>query len=155
MQRRKSNRPFRRGMTLVELVVAAAMLAMVVTAILSFVVQGAQQLNVVSQIVREGHEGPSIMAILERDFLNAYVDERLEHFFEATKDGNSTEVRFVTSRNSQLFLNGVQSDITEVGYRVEANRDRDSTAQTYTLYRREDYSLDDLPLEGGLWIPDR
>ena len=155
VNKRSALRTRRRGMTLIELVIVSAILATVLVAILSFVNQGAVKLQAIQTIVRDGHEGPVVLQVIERDFMNAYVDERMEHFFEADGGVGDSEVRFVTSRNSTLYLNNTRADITEVGYKIVPNRDEatERSNEVFTLMRREDYLLDKEPLDGGLWIP--
>lgn len=136
-------------MTIIELIIVAAMLGAVFAALLTFIAPTMQNLRTVSRLSKLGREGPSVLRMIERDLANAYADARMEHVFEANMDGDNSELRFTTSRNSVRFLNGQQSDITECGYRVKEDRKSGSLV----LYRREDFSLDKEPIEGGSWIP--
>ena len=141
----------RRGFTLVELMIVSVMLAVLFSAIMGFTNRIAGSINDVTRTVKQGREGPAILTLLERDLGSVWVDPRMKAVFSAEKK-DGTEMRFVTSRDSILYLNGVRSPLTEVGYKLDSNEEKGS-AKLFTLYRREDVMMDDYPLEGGLWIP--
>ncbi len=141
----------RAGFTLLEMVIVFAMLAAVMAVIFSFnnvVLRNIKEMNIE---VKRGREGPAILRVIENDLISAYADGRMEKMFSGESGQGSTEIRFVSSRDSQLFLGGVNSDITETGYRISRNRSG-GTRELYTLWRREDFSLDENPLEGGVWM---
>ncbi len=140
-----------RGFSLIELIVVSAILITVFSALFGFIGGTLRRLGEVTTLVKQGREGPAIINLIESDLSNAYIDTRMKDLFEAEKD-EGTELRFVTSRNSIRFLNGAQADLTEVGYALKGN-DLPGSVPLYTLYRREDYLLDEEPLEGGEWIP--
>lgn len=142
----------RRAFTMLEMVIVIGMMAVVVFVMLVFNTGLVGRIRDISLEVKKGREGPAIMRLIEDDLIGAYADARMTKIFEGQGSRSGTEVRFVTSRDSVLFLNGFQSDLTETGYKIERNRDRGSR-DLYTLWRREDFSMDDEPLEGGLWIP--
>lgn len=145
-------RTLRKGFTLLEMIVAATLLVAVFMGIFGLINGLLKDLRHITTAAKQGREAPAIMALIEKDLVNAYADPRMPEMFSAEGGKDGTEMRFVTSRNSILFLDGVQSDITEVGYKVERNK-QPGSRQLYTLYRREDFLMDDEPLEGGLWIP--
>ena len=64
------------------------------------------------------------------------------------EDAAMDELWFVTSVDSYMRYHGIRSDLTEVGYYVKA----DSDTGLYRLYRREDFSVDKMPNEGGLGV---
>jgi len=142
----------RGGFTLLELVIVFAMLAAIMAVIFSFNNVVLRQIKDIGIEVKRGREGPAILRVIENDLISAYADARMEKMFsdESGSAGN-TEMRFVTSRDSVLFLDGVNSDITETGYRLSRSSQQ-SSRELYTLWRREDFSLDDKPLEGGVWM---
>src|SRR5262249_8666120 len=64
------------------------------------------------------------------------------------EDDGADEIWFVTTVDSYMRYHGIRSDLTEVGYYVKKDRDTGLSA----LYRREDFSVDSRPNEGGLGI---
>ncbi len=64
------------------------------------------------------------------------------------EDDATDELWFVTSVDSYMRYHGIRSDLTEVGYYVS----RDSETGLNRLYRREDFSIDKMPNEGGLGV---
>jgi prepilin-type N-terminal cleavage/methylation domain-containing protein len=148
---RPSPRRASRAFTLLEMVVVIAIIGAVVGVLAGFNTQIMGDIRNVTLEVKKGREGPAIIRMIERDLQNAYADARMESMFEAKETAGKAEIRFVTSRNSVLFLEGTQSDLVESGYRVESSRN-DASRQLYSLWRREDQMLDKLPMEGGEWI---
>jgi prepilin-type N-terminal cleavage/methylation domain-containing protein len=63
-------------------------------------------------------------------------------------DAAMDELWFVTSVDSYMRYHGIRSDLTEVGYYVN----KDSETGLNRLYRREDFSVDSRPDEGGLGV---
>lgn len=73
-------------------------------------------------------------------------------FFKGEHKGDddeaSDELWFVTSVDSYMRYHGIRSDLTEVGYYVS----KDAETGLARLYRREDFSVDKMPAEGGLGV---
>jgi prepilin-type N-terminal cleavage/methylation domain-containing protein len=63
-------------------------------------------------------------------------------------DDAKDELWFVTSVDSYMRYHGIRSDLTEVGYYVKEDRDTGLSQ----LFRREDFSVDKMPNEGGLGV---
>jgi len=64
------------------------------------------------------------------------------------EDDATDELWFVTSVDSYMRYHGIRSDLTEVGYYVAPDPDTGLNR----LYRREDFSIDKMPHEGGLGV---
>jgi prepilin-type N-terminal cleavage/methylation domain-containing protein len=147
-----------RGFTLLEVVVSAAILAMVVTAaytLMNNTIRGQDQ-------VREGLRAPkvqnAILGQIIRDFRYAYWPDFTgaggflgQNRSVAGRDGD--RVDFVTTRRTRLARaedTGARdpgsSPVNEVGY---ACRPNDRHPEWIALYRREDFFVDDAPTEGG------
>ncbi len=148
----------RRGFTLIEVMVALLILAVVVT----FVYQVLQNSVRGQDMVREGLRTPKIQnAILGqifKDFRYLYWDGFTgdtgfigETGMVGGKDAD--HVDFVTSRPSRMAQleeesvhDPVPSPLTEVGYALRIN---DDNSDYLELYRREDWFVDDNPVRGG------
>ena len=148
----------RRGFTLLEVLVAGTVLAVVVT----FVYQVLQNSVRGQDMVREGLRAPkvqnAILAQIFRDFRYLYWDGFTgdtgfigESGMVGGKDAD--HVDFVTSRPSKLAQleeersdDPVASPLTEVGYALRVS---DENSDYLELYRREDWFVDDNPVRGG------
>jgi prepilin-type N-terminal cleavage/methylation domain-containing protein len=154
----------RRGFTLIELVIAI-MMAAIVLATLVFIVKATVDAKIlIESEARARRLGPTLMATISRDLRNAWVtgkDENVEidgSWFKGEHKGGDNdgqdEMFFVTSVPSYMRYEGISSDITEVGYYVKPNEAESGSALDglFSLYRREDFLVDKRPDEGGLGV---
>jgi len=159
--RRAHNRAF----TMIEIVIAIMITAIIMTAMGTILMSTVDSKIAVETEARARRMGPSIMAIIARDLRNTWAtgpDENVE--MDGTwmrgehnggDDDAQDEIWFVTSIDSYLRYNGISSDLTEVGYYVKPNetsKENDPLEGLYSLYRREDFSVDKRPDEGGLGL---
>jgi prepilin-type N-terminal cleavage/methylation domain-containing protein len=146
-----------RGLTLLEVLVASAILAVFFASVYSLV---ASALNQRAQIEEEATPyavGPAVMELMVNDFRNALLEpyKDFDAFHAESETFNSetcTKVDFVTAVPSRarvkVMRDYVKARINEVGYRLR----RSETAQgLQALYRREDLGVDEEPLAGGLY----
>jgi hypothetical protein len=157
-------RALRRGLTLLELTIALLMAATLMGALGMILTNTVTARGHVEREARVRRMGPAILAVVTRDLRNAWAtgpDERAGvegSWFKGESRGSdgdaSDEVWFVTSVDSFLRYEGISSDITEVGYYVKPNlAPPDSPLHGLkTLYRREQFSVDKRPDEGGLGV---
>ena len=153
-----------RGFTLLELMITLLITSIVLVslgAILKTTVE--VKIAVISEI-RVRKLGPTILAMISRDLQNAWAtgpveDVEIDGSFLVGKhngddDTASDKIDFVTSINSFMRYENISSDLTEVGYYVKENDvpDDDPRAGLSTLYRREDFSVDKRPDEGGIGV---
>jgi prepilin-type N-terminal cleavage/methylation domain-containing protein len=143
------------GFTLIELTVALTILSIVVM----FIYQILQNSVKGQEIVRRGLQGPKIQnALLTqifRDFRYLYwTDFSGSTGFFGRNGRFASRVDFVTTRASRFSLpedaaTGTTeigaSPLTEVGYACTKDGDY------LTLWRREDFFVDDDPVEGGVY----
>lgn len=161
MQKQNRNR---KGFTLIEIVIAMLITALIVTS-LGLIVRSTVDAKIsVEAEARARRLGPNIMATISRDIRNCWAtgpDENVDltgDWFRGEHHGGDEdgqdEIWFVSSIDSYMKYQGISSDLTEVGYYVKENKvDDDSPLDgLYSLYRREDFSVDKYPDEGGLGI---
>ena len=154
----------RAGLTLVEIVIAMLITALIVTS-LGLIVRSTVDAKIsVEAEARARRLGPNIMATISRDLRNAWAtgpDENVEldgDWFRGDHNGGDDDAQdelwFVSSIDSYMKYQGISSDLTEVGYYIKENEvdDDSALAGLYSLYRREDFSVDKRPDEGGLGI---
>lgn len=158
-------RKLTRGFTLIELIIAIAITAIIMTALGTILQATVTAKIAVETEARARRMGPGIMEIIARDLRNTWatgpIDEveidgewMVGEHNGGDEDGQD-EIWFVTSIDSYLRYNGISSDLTEVGYYVKANETReenDPLEGLYSLYRREDFSVDKRPDEGGMGL---
>lgn len=155
----------RHGFTMIEIVIAILITAIIVTTLGVILRSTVDAKILVESEARARRLGPNIMATISRDLRNAWATGPVEgveidgNWFRGQQNGSEgeaeDEVYFVTSVDSYMKYEGVSSDLTEVGYFLRENRandDNDPLAGLYSLYRREDFSVDKRQDEGGLGI---
>jgi len=154
----------RAGFTMIEIVIAILISALIVTSLGMILTATVDAKISVEAESRARRLGPNIIAAIARDLRNAWAtgpDENVEidgSWFVGDHNGGdddaSDEIWFVTSVDSYMRYEGISSDLTEVGYYVKPNDAPDGSPLEglYSLYRREDFSVDKRPDEGGLGI---
>ncbi|MBZ0136326.1 MAG: prepilin-type N-terminal cleavage/methylation domain-containing protein [Planctomycetes bacterium] len=154
----------RQGFTLIEITIALLITAIIMTS-LGMILKSTVTAKIsVESEARARRLGPAIMAIISRDLRNTWAtgpDDNVEMDgkwmlgeHNGGDDDAQDELWFVTSIDSYLRYNGISSDLTEVGYYVKENKVDDGSPLDglYSLYRREDFSVDKRPDEGGLGL---
>jgi prepilin-type N-terminal cleavage/methylation domain-containing protein len=137
-----------RGFTLVEVVVGALVLGIFVSFVYGAVVSAFRVRNVVQSTTSAMSRGTMAIEILARDIESAFSRPIEENeYFKAEEDGGRAVLDFLTTtdsrRQEEFDRRLLRSDVTEVGYRIRQGE------SGYTLYRREQFGVDDRPLEGG------
>lgn len=148
-----------RGFTLIEILVATALFALLMgayyTAFTNVLIleEYARNQRAFSSV------GPAILDLVEDDLLSTYTHPRelAAYPFRGEDDSLGSEpadrVLFIARRNSiaqEEFFgrdNWVRSPVNEVGYRMA--RGKSGMGDVRRLYRRESYYIDDSPLQGG------
>ncbi len=145
----------RRGFTLVELMLAILLLAVMMSIVYGVVVSTVQAAHRIEEITVGTETGPSILARLREDLEAAILPGKDGDFFagfdrRGTASGDRDRVDLV----SAVMAYGPERDgeeavfhgVNEVGYQVIDSQVDPSVG---VLYRREDYFLDAEPLKGG------
>ena len=147
------------GFTLVEVMVALALLATVTTAMWSTMATSFETKDRVLEINDRYHEGRQMMTRISREirmaFLRAEVPEEFREEEPAVVTrfkGEDDELYFASTAHLRIKGNTRESDQCEIAYFLKRG-DRDDGYRGKTLYRRESTRLDDDPEKGGYIYP--
>lgn len=142
------------GFTLVELMVAVLILALIMTAVCGVVSSTIQAQERIEEVTGGSEVGSAILAQIRQDLEGAFLPSVDEEYFVAVDarggQGDRDRIDFVTSTISY----GAEREgdapifhsVNEVGYQVGENRREPGMG---VLYRREDLFVDREPLRGG------
>ena len=147
------------GFTLVEVMVALALLATVTTAMWSTMATSFETKDRVLAINDRYHEGRQMMTRISREirmaFLRAEVPEQFREEEPAVITrfkGEDDELYFASTAHLRIKGNTRESDQCEIAYFLKRG-DREDGYRGKTLYRRESTRLDDDPEKGGYIYP--
>lgn len=146
------NRP-RKGFTLVELMLAIMILAVMMSIIYGVVVSTVSAARRVEEITAASEIGPAILTRVRSDLEAAFIPKDGEFFVGSKRPGGGMDrdrIDFISGELAYGSENDVEEarfhSINEVGYQVLDNRKDPNVG---VLYRREDYFIDAEPLKGG------
>jgi len=144
-----------RGFTLLEILVATALLAVFFAEVYSLVAGTISIRDAIEDGATPYAVGPAVMDLIIEDLRGAeiepYKDLNAFHAEPENMNGDTcTKLDFVTTvpsrRRVKIQDQEVKARLNEVGYRLR----RSETSQgLYALYRREDLGVDEEPLLGG------
>ena len=145
------------GLTLIEVLVASALLAVFFASVYGLVSGTLETRAAIEESALPYAVGPVVMERITNDLRHAIVEpyKDLDAFHaerESVNGESTTHVDFVTTVRSRVRVKVgddlVKAAINEAGFRCR----RSETAQgLLALYRREDLAVDDEPLKGGLY----
>ncbi len=133
------------GFTLLELMISITIISIILTMTYSILVC---TLNAREFLEKETHAdriGTKLLSIISRDLQAVYMYQVEDVYFL----GSKTRVDFISNSDSLMFSGRQKSDLCELSYYVERNKEE---AGTFQLLRREDFFLDSAPLKGGLAV---
>jgi len=143
------------GLTVLEVLLASTLLLMFLTSVFGIVWSLADRRNAIEFQTAPYGIGPPVLDMICQDLQHALLEpfEDLDAF-EAVSDSmggaDTTQIDFVVAvpSRSKVEIEGewVRSAVCEVGYRMRRSETADGL---FALYRREDFGVDDKPLEGG------
>jgi len=141
------------GFTLVELMLAVLILAIMMSIIYGVVVSTVNAARRVEEITAASEIGPAILTQIRADLEAAFLPKEGEYFV-ATKRAGGGNARDRIDLVSGVMAYGSENEIeeprfhsiNEVGYQTIDSRKDPSVC---ILYRREDYFIDSDPLKGG------
>lgn len=147
------------GFTLVEVMIALTLLALVSTALVRAFTYSFETKRRVTAINERYHEGRQTMVRIARElrmaFLRAEVPEELreEDPMMITRfEGREDQLHFTTTAHLRIHVGAKESDQSEVAYFLDRSNDRDSPYRGRTLFRRESKRVDNQPERGGhIW----
>jgi type II secretion system protein J len=142
-----------RGFTLVELMLAILILAIMMSIVYGVVVSTVSAARRVEEITASSEVGPAILTRIRADLESAFLPKDGEFFLGGKRAGGGSDrdrLDFISSEVAYGAENDVEEPrfhcINEVGYQVLDSR-KDPNAGV--LYRREDFFIDADPLKGG------
>lgn len=148
----------RAGMTLLEVMVATGVFAMMGMMLLTAFTQTGRMRDRLSGRMERDHQARTALAKLSRDlrgaFLTAHVNTAQAQAqnvvltaFVGREGGNGDSLEFTAFTHRRLRRGAHEGDACEVGYRVVERRNADRL--TYDLMRRETSRIDADPQRGG------
>jgi type II secretion system protein J len=144
----------RSGFTLVEIMLAVLLMAVMMSIVYGIVVSSVEASQRVEEINQATEIGPAILAQIREDLEGAYLPPKDGEFFVSISrkgsSGDRDRLDFVTTRMAYGARQDVQDpafhNVNEAGYQLVDSR---TDSQVATLYRREDFFIDNEPLRGG------
>ncbi|HLY08560.1 MAG TPA: type II secretion system protein GspJ [Planctomycetota bacterium] len=143
----------REGFTLVELMLAILLLAIMMSIVYGVVVSTVGAARRVEEITAASELGPAILTRIRSDLESAFLPKEGEFFAGIKKPGSGADrdrVDFISSELAYGSKNDVEEpsfhSVNEVGYQV---LDSPKEFGMGVLYRREDFFIDSEPLKGG------
>jgi len=143
------------GLTVHEVLVASAILLWFLGMVFGTVFMTASFRDSIERQVAPYGIGPPVLDLVCEDLRHALIEpfEDLDAFKaegDTAGGADTTKIDFVTVVHSrskvEVDREWVRSSICEVGYRLRRSETEDGL---FALYRREDFGVDDKPLEGG------
>jgi general secretion pathway protein J len=141
------------GFTLVELMLAILILAIMMSIVYGVVVSTVTAARRVEEITAASELGPAILTQIRSDLESAFLPKDGEFFVGVKRPGAGSDrdrVDFISGTLAYGSENDVEEprfhSINEVGYQVLTSPKDPGMG---VLYRREDYFIDNEPLKGG------
>lgn len=146
-----------RGFTLVEVMIALGLLAIIAVATQQALSTSFDIKNTVTASNERHHEARQIMTRLSREIRMAFIRAEVPQQFREEKPavmtrffGEEDELTFSSTAHLRIRPNRRESDQCEIGYFLKS--DSNSEYRGKTLYRRESTIVDDKPKRGGhIW----
>jgi general secretion pathway protein J len=157
---RALGRPSRRresGMTLVEAMIAIAILTIVMTMVYGGFSQTMRNRAIMEEGMDRAHVVRVAMERMAREISQAFVSIHLNPnatlvtmrtVFHGRHEGEGSRLDFTSFSHRRLFRDAHESDQNELGYFLTHHRNEDGD-DTVALVRRESRRIDDAPEEGG------
>jgi len=145
----------RLGFTLVEVLVVIVIMSGILMTISTVLATARETRDTIHNMNETQLAGPAILDLVEADLRGLLTySMRPSKVIRVTSRELSGEpadrIDLVTTTNSRLFELGneraLRADYNEVGYVL---REREGSADFLEMYRREDFSVDEDPFEGG------
>jgi len=143
------------GVTLIEVMVAMAILAIVSTLLYTGFTQTARNKKRVEDDSERNHEIRMGLERMARELSMAFVSAQensspalivVKTAFVGKEEGAGSRIDFTSFSHQRLYRDAHESDQNELGYYVR--NDPENTSE-HVLVRREQQRIDDDPLEGG------
>jgi len=147
-----------RGLTLVEVLLAIAMTALIMGAILGTLVNVLVSAKKTEELNSTQKVGHAILSIIQKDLQSVFLpsDAKTENnekaYFRVSDGGDFDQMDFISVVQSSPNEDGRRYPISETGYRSVENTYAQNEEGLYVIFRREDLWSDDTnPLMGGVF----
>jgi general secretion pathway protein J len=155
----RAHRHHSRGFTLVEVITALAILAIMSVLVWQTMAISFRTKSRVTEIADRYHEGRQVISRMVREMRMAYLSGFINELELEERPpvvtrflGNEDELYFATTSHLRLHANARESDQSEVHYFLERGELR-GEYRGKTLMRRESARVDDRPDRGGAVWP--
>jgi len=147
----------RGGFTLVEVLVSLAIVSLLLVGLHSLLDVNLKTQETLERDALLARVGPALLDVVESDLRRVWVlNIEGNRVFEGTSNSiggrSADEMVFLTTTDSatthRVGAREVPSDVCETGYRLRRNPDNDDFLE---LWRRQDYHVDEDPLEDGAY----
>jgi len=145
----------RRGFTMVEVLVALLIMALMLTSITRMLTTVRTTRAHIHNTQETMLAGPAIVDLIERDLMGLSILDRPQHQLISIRNRvelglDADRIDFVTTTDGKEWevfdQRAVRADMNEVGYVARPNPEYDEFLE---LFRREDLGIDEDPFEGG------
>jgi prepilin-type N-terminal cleavage/methylation domain-containing protein len=148
-----------RGFTLIEVILATSLFALLMSSYYVVFTRVVELEEYARDQRAFGSVGPAVLDQIEDDLLSLYTHARAPDAFpfrgqDETLGGKPADRMFFVARRASIHQeeffgadNWTRSPINEVGYRLSAGPR--ALGNVRVIYRRENYYVDDSPLDGG------
>jgi hypothetical protein len=134
---------------LVELLISITILSIVLTMVYTILVSTLNARKAIEKATEVDKIGGRLISLITRDLQAIYFYEIEGQSLVSKKGKNGLEINFVTTNNSFVSSQDMESDLCEVGYALLPN---DEEPGLFWLVRREDFFIDEEPMEGGKFL---
>jgi general secretion pathway protein J len=147
-----------RGFTLIEILMALAVMSLMLTALYQSMASSFEAKDIVSKLNDRYHEGRQVMGKVARELRMAFLRAEVPEQFREEKPtvltrfkGQRDELYFASTAHLRLRAGARESDQTEIAYFLGPSP-RDTGYRGKTLFRRESRRIDGKPERGGyIW----
>jgi type II secretion system protein J len=140
-----ADRQTQAGFTLIEIMMSMVYVAIISATTYGLLIYTLEVKQTVEKSALLNKVGQSILKIISKDIEGLYT-LNIDNPFEGIDDGTQDYMNFTSTTSSFPNEEGVSSNLTEVGYRLEPN---DMYDDMFVLLRRESYHIEHDPLKGG------
>ena len=141
----------RAAFTLIEVILAVALCALVMTLVYGVLISTVQASEQIEQITQGSEIGPAILSLMREDLGAAFLPGTDQDYFVGQERAGRDRIDFVSS--SPVYAAETPGSepkihsVSEIGYQVKESRE-----DGLVLYRRVDPFVDAEPLRGGRLI---
>jgi len=138
-------KPGKTGFTLIEVMLSLTLVAVISATTYSVLIATLEAKERVEKASLLNKVGQSILKMISKDLEGMYTKD-IDKPFEGIDDGTQDYLNFTSTAASYPNEEGVSSNLTEVGYRLEPS---ETQSGLFVLLRRESYKIEYDPLKGG------